>query len=264
MKKSLLAASLALTVNAASAQTTDRVLVIVTAATKMTLQNGKDYPTGYFLGELSEPLEALVEAGIEFDIATPGGVVPTMDENGNRLFYWSYNVNALRRGLEFAEKSAKMRTPLVLESIREQDLANYAGVFVPGGHGPMVDLLDNASVAMILRYFHEQQKPTALLCHAPAVLLSLNTSQQPWPYIGYNMTVVSDLEEKVAERFFLKGKVPFAYPEMALKNAGAIVHTHSIVMRSNVVQDRELITGQNPYAAREFGEVFVKAIQSMK
>ena len=248
--------------NASPTKASEKVLVIVTGAKTMILQNGKEYSTGYFLGELTEPLEALVEAGIDFDIATPGGIEPTMDKNGNRLFYWSYNTTALHRGLEFARGSEKMKRPLILEKITENDLNQYAGVFVPGGHGPMVDLLNNTAVAMILQHFHVHQKPTALLCHAPAVLLNLKNDETSWPYAGYDMTVVSDLEERVAENFFLKGRVPFAYPETALRQAGANVHTKTLIMKSQVIQDRELITGQNPYAAREFGQVFAKAVKN--
>jgi len=45
-------------------------------------------------------------------------------------------------------------------------------LFVPGGHGPMTDLLDDPDAGTVLRHFHKTSKPTAVLCHGPISLLA--------------------------------------------------------------------------------------------
>ena len=48
----------------------------------------------------------------------------------------------------------------------------YAGVFVPGGQAPVVDLMQDPDVGEILRHFHQHSKPTALLCHGPIAVVA--------------------------------------------------------------------------------------------
>ena len=73
------------------------------------------------------------------------------------------------------------------------------------------------------------------------------------------MTVFSNDEEKYAEDNLMGGgKVPF-YPATALEIAGARVETKGF-FESHVVQDRELITGQNPPSDHAIAELFVRTL----
>ncbi len=49
-----------------------RVLVVVSAATRIPLRSGSSEPTGTYLGELVEPTDAMLNAGFELSFATPG------------------------------------------------------------------------------------------------------------------------------------------------------------------------------------------------
>ncbi len=63
---------------------------------------------------------------------------------------------------------------------------------------------------------------------------------------GYKMTIFSTAEEQQREPLEIGGKVLF-YPDFALRTAGGDV---SVVApwQSYVLQDRELISGQNPFS----------------
>lgn len=65
-----------------------------------------------------------------------------------------------------------------------------------------------------------------------------------WQYAGYRMTIFSNDEERFVEQEVLHAEVPF-YVVDALETAGGLVETAG-VFEPNVVEDRELITGQNP------------------
>jgi putative intracellular protease/amidase len=129
----------------------------------------------------------------------------------------------------------------------------------------MQDLLQDPSVAAVLQHFHASGKPTALICHGPIALLAAMPGsgnfvqamrsgsehrsagvkpEKSWPYAGYRMTIFSTSEEKIAEHAQLGGEVLF-YPQDALRKAGGVVSV-AAEWSSNVVHDRELITGQNP------------------
>jgi putative intracellular protease/amidase len=151
-------------------------------------------------------------------------------------------------------------------------------VFVPGGHAPVVDLMQDAQVGTILRHFHESAKPTALLCHGPvalaaarpgaiafrAALLAGDTAAaieaaREWPYAGYRLTVFSTSEEKWAEDNLFDVKLPFYMPD-ALRLAGAKVTTGVADWAANVVVDRELITGQNMASDRPLAAALIEAL----
>jgi len=65
-----------------------------------------------------------------------------------------------------------LQNPKKLSTIIEEGLAQYAVVFFPGVHAPMVDLIQDKDVGIILNYFHQAGKPTAFICHGPIALIS--------------------------------------------------------------------------------------------
>src|SRR5262249_36556865 len=146
----------------------------------------------------------------------------------------------------------KVRT---LRSVIEDGLDEYAGVFVPGGQAPVVDLMQDPQMGEILRYFHEQAKPTALLCHGPIALVSAMTRArgfraaliggneakarelaEGWQYTGYGMTIFSASEEKWVESEILHGKMYFTMPQ-ALRAAGGVVTTGKVDFDPHVIVD---------------------------
>jgi putative intracellular protease/amidase len=83
-----------------------------------------------------------------------------------------------------------------------------------------------------------------------------------WLYAGYDMTCVSMAAEKLTEDvpfFNIGGHMP-DYPVKILERLGAKVHI-KMLSKSNVVEDRKLITGQDPYSARELGEKLLQKIE---
>jgi putative intracellular protease/amidase len=152
-------------------------------------------------------------------------------------------------------------------------------VFVPGGQAPAVDLMQDSEVGEILRHFHAHSKPTALLCHGPiatiaampkarefrAALIAGDTARaselaRGWQYSGYKMTVFSMTEEKIIEERILHAKLYFNMVN-ALQIAGGNVSTTAIDFEPHVVEDRELITGQNPRSDKPIAARLVQALE---
>lgn len=264
-----------------------KVLVVLSSAKALTLKDGVQHATGFYMNELGVPLQALIKAGFEPVYVNPQGNQPAMDVSSDKpaLFASAAEYNAVKELL----KDPKLAHPQKLSAIAAGDLNQYVGIFVPGGHAPMEDLWKDASLGKILRHFHSKNQPTALICHGPIALLStLNkpeelgkaleashsasdkdtkktaaekpvTSKELWTYQGYRMTVFSDAEEKPNEPTALGGYMKF-YPEDALRAAGAKLQI-APAKKSKVVQDRELITGQNPFSDKELAAAFLKALK---
>lgn len=260
-----------------------KVLVVLSSEKNLTLKDGVQHPTGFFMNELGVPLQSLIKAGFEPVFANPQGNQPVMDANSDRaaLFASAVEYEAVKELL----KDAKLAHPHKLSAIAGGDLNQYVGIFVPGGHAPMEDLWKDASLGKILRHFHSKNQPTALICHGPIALLSTLSkplelatalearhasgkkteerkpviSKELWIYQGYRMTVFSDAEEKPNEPAALGGYMKF-YPEDALRAAGGKLQI-APPKKSKVVQDRELITGQNPFSDKELAAAFLKALK---
>ena len=145
----------------------------------------------------------------------------------------------------------------------------------------MMDLLDDPDAGTVFRHFHETSKPTAVLCHGPISLLSAlpnskefvaalaagdsagaHAKAQRWIYSGYKMTIFSTAEEQQREPLEIGGKVLF-YPDFALHAAGGDV---SVVepWKSYVIQDRELISGQNPFSDQALLNLLLPALDGKK
>ncbi|MDR5758991.1 type 1 glutamine amidotransferase domain-containing protein [Caballeronia sp. LZ035] len=263
----------------ASAQSRGKVLVVMSSAHQLDLRDGKHYATGYYLNEFVVPYRKLVEAGYEPVIANPNGDMPVMDANSNNKMFFGGDDAARADALKYAQGIAQLKHPKTLASVAAEGTDGYVGLFIPGGHAPMVDLLRDRNLGKILVSFHDNGRPTGIICHGPIVLLSAlhdpdafiasmiahdgkaNSYAAGWPYAGYRLTVFSTGEEQQLEGpNGLGGDVQF-YPVNALAEAGAHVDTVAN-WHGNVVVDRELITGQQPMSAPEFADVLVAKLNA--
>jgi len=238
-----------------------KVLVVFSGADSITLKGGESHRTGYFLSEMAVPVMLLKRAGYKIECASPTGAAPVMDSSSDlRQFFKSDEEYVEAKKIaEGGELNAIKR----LSSYTDDELKCFDGVFVPGGHAPMADLYKEPDLGKILNYFHKNGRPTALICHGPVSLLAARGSSG-WIYKGYSVTAFSDAEEKEAEKSgALGGNVQF-YICDALAEAGARICNTDKLWQSNVVRDRELITGQNPGSCEELAEVFLEALTARK
>lgn len=277
MKKLLLSSLLLSTLSFAHAA---EVLVVLSDANQLELRDGKVFQTGFYLNELMQPVKKLLDAGHTVTFATPQGKAPTLDQSSDTDDYFGGDAQAHavhKALLEQLALTVPGRSPVIsLKRVEQIGYGHYTAVLVPGGHAPMQDLLNDASLGALLRQFHADGKPTALLCHGPIALLSalsdaqgftaaLQAGSNPatpagWVYSGYRMTVISNQEE-LAAKDALGGGVMKFYPQSGLQAAGARYVSNTAPWSSNVVVDRELITGQNPASAPALADQLLKALR---
>ena len=255
------------------------VLVTGSNGTRLELQGGGFADVGQYLNELVVPCMALVNAGYELVLATPDGTKPHIAEVSDSAEHFRGDEAAHARAQSFFADHPYMNQVRTLRSVIEEGLDRYAGMFTPGGHAPIVDLMQEPEMGTILRHFHEAGKPTALMCHGPIALVSAMPHTREfraalvagddakarematdWLYAGYKMTIFSSSEEEWAERSFLGGKLTFHMPK-ALELAGGEVTTNPINFEPYLVFDRELITGQNPNSDHEIGAALITALE---
>lgn len=215
-----------------------RVLFVVSAADRWTLKDGEVHPSGYWGEELAMPHKIFTRVGWEITLATPGGKVPTLDRlSMSRTAGMPSKLREVTRYLDSIQ--GKLNNPEPLEEI---DPEAFDLVFYPGGHGPMEDLaVDPVSGALLTRVLHSG-KPLALLCHAPAATFAAKNEDGSWPFAGYRLTGLSNLEEK----FNSFGRKAIWLLEDRLRESGADYRKGRLPLRPFMEVDRNLYTGQNP------------------
>ncbi|WP_457322792.1 type 1 glutamine amidotransferase domain-containing protein [Roseateles sp. P5_E11] len=262
---------------AAPAARKGKVLLVTSSTNALELRGGRVVHTGYILAELVTPAQRLIDEGYEVDVATPDGSTPAMDGLSVDVTMFGNDPVKFQKALVFALMHPTMQRPLKLSDVVANGLSKYSAVYVPGGHAPMNDLVQDENLGKVLRYFHENNRPTAFLCHGPIASLAAlpqakayrsalaaddiaaaKAAGTGWQYAGYRMAIFSNSEEVPVQKDTLKGQLPFSVAD-ALRGAGGRVE-HGPDWGSFVVRDRELITGQNPASDHALADALVKAL----
>ncbi len=272
-----------------------KVLVVLSSESKVEVltdrQTSKtvNHPTGFFLSELMVPIKALIDNGYEPVYANPKGSQAVMDKVSDSAFWFHNDQAAYKSYRDLCEQEGLCGSGVVgakhllsLNAVIKGGLDSYAAVLFPGGHAPMEDLWKDKQVGIILQHFHKQQKPTALICHAPIALLStmkdpsafgnalqmkdtaaIQRLSKSWIYSGYTMTVFSTKEEQQEEpgQDNVLGGYMKMYPDEALDLAGGKVLVRAQKWQSNIVRDRELLTGQNPFSDKAFAKTLIEMLE---
>ncbi len=214
------------------------ILIIVTGSSKM--KSGDQ--TGVWLGEFAVPYMKFKEAGYKVTVASiHGGKVPIDPAS----------VDAKKP--EWQEAIEVLKNASSLESIKTND---YQAVYVPGGHGAMFDLADDAKVKDILAQFANEGKIVSAICHGPAALVDVKLKNGDYLVKGKTLTSFTNKEEDEAQK---SDKMPFML-ETKLKAQGATFEAKEN-WENHVVVDGNLITGQNPFGSASIADAIIKSLE---
>jgi putative intracellular protease/amidase len=220
------------------------VLIVLTSHGQMG-ETGK--PTGFFLGELTHPLEVFDNAGIPVEFASIRGGEPPVDgldlNDATNARYWS--------DPDFRAKLAATR------KLSEVDPGDYAAVFFAGGHGTMWDFPDDAAVQKTAREIYEAGAPVGAVCHGPAALVNVKLSDGSYLVDGKEVSAFTNGEE---EKVGLADVVPFLLATK-LEQRGA-KHRAAPDFEKQVVASGRLVTGQNPASAAGVAQKMVEMLES--
>lgn len=107
------------------------ILVVITSHTKLI---GSDHPTGWYLPELAHPAYHFRREGYPLIFASPKGGEAPLDSASVEAFKDDKESQEFLKDEEF-QKLVKNTKKL---SEVSQDPHDYAAIFYPGGHGPML------------------------------------------------------------------------------------------------------------------------------
>lgn len=229
-----------------------KILMVISGADSMKLADGSTHPTGFWAEEVVASHRVLRAAGAEVDIATPGGVRPTVDPISldGRGGVAEEDAREFRAYLD--SLAGELDAPLVLGEVRGDA---YDAIYIPGGHAPMADLAEDADLGRLLDEADARGGTVAALCHGVAALLSATRPDGGFTFAGRALTSFTDEEERQGG---LGENTPY-FVESRLRERGAVLDTGA-AWSSKVVQDGTLITGQNPQSSKDTAERVLRAL----
>lgn len=229
-----------------------KILIVLSAADVWTRADGSLYGSGVWAQEFVDLDEAFVKAGFQVDLASPGGVVPTMDRKSLDPKTVGEEVAGRMRSY-LARNAERIEHPLILS---EADMGSYDAVVVPGGHGPVEDLYKDPDMGRLLVEADRDSKVIAAVCHGPAALLAAKDGNDQWPFAGRRMTSLSDEEEI---EFGTAENAPWLLADTLRKSGARFEQGPN--WGAFIVRDGNLLTGQNPASSAPLAEAVIEALR---
>jgi putative intracellular protease/amidase len=213
------------------------VLQVLSAARVWTLKDSAQHPTGFWAEEFVVPYTLFTAR----PTGTSRSLPPVANSPSSTNSASASKAACCHRGPTSSRPNSTSSPLYSRTRATSSTAAPTTSTSCSTPAAPMEDLaVDETSGALLTRRL-ASARPLALLCHAPAALLAAKNADGSWPFAGYTMSGLSNAEERLN---------PFAWKakwllEDRLKQAGAH-YTAGLPLKSKVVVDRNLYTGQNP------------------
>jgi len=205
--------------------------------------------TGFWLEEFAAPYYVFKDAGAEIVISSPAGGQPPLDPKSDLPEFQTAMTERFK-----ADKQAQeaLANTVKLEEIKHED---FATVFYPGGHGPLWDLAKSENSIQLIEGFWQSDKPIGFVCHAPGALRHVKESNGSPLIKGKRVTGFTNSEEAAVE---LTDVVPFLIENEFI--ALGAVYQKGPDWVPFVVEDGNLITGQNPASSENVAKALLKKL----
>lgn len=224
-----------------------KVLMVLTSHSDLG-NTGKK--TGFWLEEFAAPYYIFKDAGAEVVLASPAGGQPPLDPKSDSA---DFQTDLTQRFKADPAAQRELANTLKLDSVRQED---FDAVFYPGGHGPLWDLAESQTSIALIEAFTRAGKLTGFVCHAPGVLRHVKAASGEPLVKGRQVTGFTNGEEADVE---LTDIVPFLV-EDELSALGAN-YQKGPNWGSFIVEDGQLITGQNPGSSEAVAKALVAALR---
>ncbi|WP_156808562.1 type 1 glutamine amidotransferase family protein [Leptospira terpstrae] len=113
-----------------------KVLIVMSAADTILLDENHKHPTGVFANELMHPVIALENTGIELVFATPGAKRATLDPESLKDKYWN-SKEEKAEAIQFLNSNTSFLNPISLE-VAVKDQNKFVAILIPGGLSVLV------------------------------------------------------------------------------------------------------------------------------
>lgn len=223
-----------------------KILMVLTSHAELGNTGEK---TGFWLEEFAAPYYVFRDAGADVVLASPAGGQPPLDPKSDLPDFQTAMTDRFK-----ADSNAQraLASTVKLDTVSHQD---FDAVFYPGGHGPLWDLAESADSIALIEAFDRAGKPISFVCHAPGVLRHVKSESGTPRVQGKQVTGFSNSEEAAVQ---LTDVVPFLIEDEFI--AAGAHYQKGADWDSFVVEDGNLITGQNPASSEAVAKALLKRL----
>jgi len=246
-----------------------RLIMWMSAAGEIMVVNSTRHPAGCWAEEVAVPYRLFKERGYQVEVVTAGGRQPVLDRR-------SLNpdvLHAMRPPGSRADDRARaaswrevlrgageLRDPTPVESLDRRALIDCDGLFICGGLACLADRTEATLLGRLLPEAAALEIPVAAIGYGLAATLAARDAEGNYLFSGRRLTVLGREEER---RLPLHPRLPIDL-EDELTAHGAEVARGPIPWDAWVVEDRGLVTGQNPYSANLLAERFLARLAASR
>ena len=213
-----------------------RALIVMSSHAELGLSGKR---TGTWFEEAATPYYTFKDAGIEVLFASlKGGEAPI-------------DLLSLQAPFTTANTEKFLNDPVAMKALRETnvlsklDTDDFDALFFPGGYGLLWDLANDSYTIRLIERFHRNEKPVAMVCHAPAILRDAKKPNGEPLVKGRIVTGFMNAED---DELDLSRHLLFSLQKM-LKDRGAYYKGTPRNWTPHIERDGVLMTGQNPASA---------------
>ena len=144
-----------------------RVLIPMSSHDDMGISGIK---TGSWFEEVATPYYEFLDAGFQVVFASPKGGRAPIDALSMQAPFTTANTD------RFLDDPVGMRAISHTAPLQRLDGDVFDALFFPGGYGLLWDLASDSQVIRLIERFVAQEKPVAMVCHAPGILRDAKAS----------------------------------------------------------------------------------------
>ncbi|GLX83630.1 type 1 glutamine amidotransferase domain-containing protein [Thalassotalea eurytherma] len=201
---------------------------------------------GTYAPELTHVIHELNVAGVDYDIASING--------GKAPLYGTDIAGDDVNNTIIADEGFQSRINNTIP-VQQLNVDNYQAIFYPGGFGLLTDLAKNEDFAHLSAKHYEEGGVLAAVCHGPAALLPITLSSGKPLLAGISVTGFTREEEI---DFGTINDIPFLLEEALARKAARYSKVQP--WGNFIIEDKNVITGQNPSSAHAVGQALVKKL----
>jgi len=225
-----------------------KILVVLTNTPNFP---GKLEATGLWLAEATEFVNVVTKAGFQVDYISPeGGYVP-IDPRSLKGTYIKPSDLTLYQSKDFQDRA--LSNTMTAKDVNPDD---YLGIYYTGGHGVLWDFPNNYALQKLTSHIFTYGGYVMSVCHGLAGLLNVKDAADDYLLDGKKVTGFTDQEELLSGK---QSYINYSVEKMAKERGAEFQKT--IPYTSFAIQDKHLITGQNPMSGGAVADLLIQALE---
>lgn len=241
--------------HAVTTATRRKILLIGADERYLRVENDRYFSTGNHPIETLLPVLHLQAAGYEIEVATASG-------NLMKFELWAFPAEDDAVKQAWDRLRPQIENPRRLSDVLENELGDggdYAAVFIPGGHGAMINMSGDPVIGETVAWFLKNDRVIITLCHGPAAMLAATKDNGDSLFAGYSICAFPDALDSGAnvDIGYLPGPMTWLLSERLRERGVTVVNDD---MTGAVHRDRLVVTGDSPLAANALGKLAVETL----